>query len=197
MIEVFNLPNQIYKQSNKENRVASRILKIRIFIKDCEFYFSERLRNLYIWRIRVLLMKDCEMFQTERIRNLSMKERLVLYIWKIWQSFVEKECPMIHDSMGHELWLFPCLYPYLYPEVFKRLPTTQILWYFRVCLRYSMHEPHTMDKYHSNLFFEHQSPISELNSFSQSDGLLIPETSEFKYACIYNLRKSTMSASNH
>jgi len=36
-------------------------------------------------------MKDCEIFQTERIRNLSMKERLVLYIWKIWQSFVEKE----------------------------------------------------------------------------------------------------------
>ena len=70
----------MYKQSNNENRAASRILEIRIFIKDCEFYFFERLRNLYISRIGVLFMKDCEIFQIERIRNLSMKERLVLYI---------------------------------------------------------------------------------------------------------------------
>ena len=80
-----------YSFNNYKNRAASRILKIRIFMKDCVMFYFERLQNLSMESINVLSIKDCKIFIFKRFRNLLIKERLVLWIWKIWQSFVVKE----------------------------------------------------------------------------------------------------------
>ena len=60
--------------NNFKNRAASRILIIRIFMKDCDIYFFERLLNLSKLKFKRSF--------TERLRNL--------YIWKILQSFCER-----------------------------------------------------------------------------------------------------------
>ena len=49
---IYNLLNPIHKDSNTENRAASRILEIRILIKDCDFFLFERLRILKIWKLK-------------------------------------------------------------------------------------------------------------------------------------------------
>ena len=48
IIMIYDSLNPIHIHWNNENRPASRILEIRFFMKDCEFYPFERLRNLYM-----------------------------------------------------------------------------------------------------------------------------------------------------
>ena len=74
-----------YNFSNFKNRAVGRILKIRISMKECEFYFSERLPNLSKLKFKRSF--------TERLRNL--------YIWKILQSFCKRTiCSLVLKDLA-------------------------------------------------------------------------------------------------
>ena len=74
-----------YSFNNYKNRAAGRISKIQILMKDCEFYFFERLLNLSKLKFKRSF--------TERLRNL--------YIWKILQSFCKRTiCSLVLKDLA-------------------------------------------------------------------------------------------------
>ena len=77
---------------NSKTLLNRRFWKLWNFLKHCDFYFIEILRNVFQKYSGQTFYKTLRNVSNRKKIQCFMKHWTLLYIWKIWQSFVEKQC---------------------------------------------------------------------------------------------------------